>query len=161
MHESTPKVEGDKREYYPNRPLARTAANRGQFEYEDKGAYSALVQFEPGKGYVAVLVADKNIPEAWDAGFEVQTPKLAVKEKTPDDWAAPKKPKPSETAADGGRPMSGATARVHAIADKLREEGVVSSRADRAKVIQACIEAGINKATAGTQWAKYAKNQGW
>lgn len=158
--EEPEKVAGDTRTYYPNRPLAQTAANRGQEEYADCGVYSAVAQFEPDKGFVAVLFSETNIPEAWEAGFEVKL--QYIREKTPEDWAAKKKP---EDKATGGKPAtapsSGATARVHAIAQKLVDEGKISGRAGRAEVMAACEEAGINKATAGTQWAKFAKLKGW
>ena len=158
--ESTPKCEGDTRTYYPNRPLAQTAANRGQVKYQDKGVYSAVAQFEPDKGFVAVLFSEVNIPAAWEEGFEVRLPE--VNAKTPADWADKKKPAASNTGTAGVRaPSSGATGKVHAIAQDLVDKGEVSGRADRAKVISACEAAGINKATAATQWSKFAKLKGW
>lgn len=158
--ESSPKVEGDTRTYYPNRPVAQTAANRGQQEYADRGVYSAVAQFEPDKGFVAVLFSDINIPEAWEAGFEVKL--QHIREKTPEDWAAKKKAEAKTgTGKPATAPSSGATARVHAIAQKLVDDGAVSGRDGRSKVMAACEEAGINKATAGTQWARFAKLKGW
>ena len=158
--ESIPKVEGDLRTYYPNRPLAQTAANRGQQEYGELGVYSAAVQFEPDRGFVAVLFSEKNVPAAWGAGFEVISSSLPSK--TPEGWAAKKTaPNTPNTASGGATPQSGATARVHAIAAALAAEGKVSSRAGRALVMAACVEAGINPATAATQWSKFAKLKGW
>lgn len=62
--------------------------------------------------------------------------------------------------AEGSTPRgSGATARVHAICDKIHAESPLA-RKDRAKVMAACTEAGINPATAGTQWAKWCKAHG-
>jgi len=155
----------DTREYYPNRPLATTAANRGQEKYQDQGCYSASAQFEPAKGFVAVLFSDRNIPEAWEEGFEVKVVAHLGKEKTPDDWAdkgKPDKPAGSTGSTGGGTaktPSRGATARVWEIADKLHAEQPLL-RADRARVIAACEEAGIAKATASTQWSKWAKARG-
>lgn len=159
--ETPPKVEGDQRTYYPNRPLAQTAANRGQIEYEAAGVYSAAAQFEPGRGFVAVLFSSKNIPAAWENGFEVVTRDI-TQTPTPEGWAAKKtKATTPVTGKTPTAPSSGATARVHAIAGKMADDGEISSRADRAKVMAACTEAGINPATAGTQWAKFAKLRGW
>jgi hypothetical protein len=61
----------DLRHYWSNRHAAQRAANDGQVAH---GALDAVVQFEPDKGWVAVLYAARNIPEAWEDGFEVQTP---------------------------------------------------------------------------------------
>lgn len=159
---STPKCEGDRRLYHKNRQLANQMADAGQEKYES--AYSATAHLEPGHGFVAVLFSLVNIPEANEAGYEVflrdHLPSL-----TPADWASPKKPKPVATAGGGSsapsRPGGGATAQVHAVADGLKEAGTVTGRADRNKVIDACIAAGINKATAATQYARWAKIQGW
>jgi len=160
--ESVPKVEGDLRTFYPNKPLAQTAANRGQEEYGALGVYSATAQFEPDHGFVAVLFSEVNIPAAWDAGFEVVLPFRPVK--TPDDWASKKKP--PRVAADGtaaveAEPRSGATARVHTIAEELFQAGTIANRSGRGAVVDACIAAGINPSTASTQWSKFAKLKGW
>lgn len=153
----------DQREYYPNKPLATTVANRLQTKYEDKGVYSAVAQFEPNKGYVVVLFAENNIPEAWADGAEVVTQqKMTTPEKTPDNWskgrakgAAPAKGGPATT----GAPKGGTTARVWAIADAMHAESPLT-RQDRAKVIAQCTSEGINSSTAGTQWSKWAKARG-
>lgn len=79
----------DTRTYYPNRPLAMTAANRGQRQYQDQSCTSATTQFEPDKGWVAVLFCESNIPDAWDEGFEVRLLSFTA-EKTPATWADPK-----------------------------------------------------------------------
>jgi len=156
------KKEGDTRTYYPNKPLAQTAANRGQEEYAGQGVYSAAAQFEPDHGFVAVLFAKENIPAAWDAGFEVNIEHLTTT-KTPDDWFKGKKKAadPSGNLGASTTPSSGATGRVHAIIGELVEKGLVTSRADRAVAVGACTDAGINPSTAGTQWAKFAKLRGW
>lgn len=164
MDDTTEEQQPTEKTYYPNRPLARTAANRAQETYIDQGAYSATVEFEPDKGFVVVLYTENNIPAAWEEGFEVRTREdLARREPTPANWPMGQK-KPSGSGVDKGStspqaPSKGATARVWAIADDLHEKGPIT-RADRHKVIQACVDAGINKATASTQWSKWAKSKG-
>lgn len=159
--ENKPKAEGDRRTYYPNRPLAMTAADRGQREYMEQGVFSATAQFEPDRGFVAVLFSDKNIPDANDAGFEVRVD--TGPEATPANWTKKKAAPIASKGKSGGTatPSSGATARVHAIAEQLYQDGKVTGRPDRSKVIEACTAAGINPSTAATQWAKFAKNKGW
>jgi hypothetical protein len=158
------KVQCDSRTYYPNKPLAQTAANRGQKEFEDQGVFSAVAQFVPDKGYVAVLFSEKNIPEAWEGGFEVRTTEeMNSKAATPSDWASPKKAKPAASPASpsGAATPSpkGATGKVWEIASAMHAETPLQ-RSDRPRVIAACEEAGINKATAATQWSKWAKANG-
>lgn len=157
-------LEGDSRTYYPNKPLAQTAVNRGQTEFRDQGVYDGMAQFASGRGFVAVLFAPTNIPEAWDAGFEVVTrAEMDHVTPTPDDWASPKL-KPGKASAStggggGGAPSKGATARVWAIADAMHEETPLV-RSDRARVVAECVSQGINSSTAGTQWSKWAKDKG-
>lgn len=57
--------------YHGSKPEAWDAANEGQVAYS---ATDATVQFEPGFGWVAVLYLPFNDPDAWAAGYEVQTP---------------------------------------------------------------------------------------
>lgn len=151
------RMEGDLRRYYKNRPLAQRYADEGQRRWET--VFSATVQYEPDHGFVPVLYSPHNLPEASEAGYEVLLPH--VPEKTPDRWhdtTAPKRVVGGGTASDNpSAPVRGATARVWAIADEVG----ASSRADRSKVIDACVAEGINKSTAATQWSKYAKSKGW
>jgi hypothetical protein len=159
-----PDVEGDQRRFYKNRPLAQQYANLGQQTWPDT-VYSAGAQFEPNFGFVAVLHAYHNVPDAWAMGYEVAVPKAAP-DKTPPDWASnPTGARTGPKAGTGGgtapgtesAPVRGATARVWAIADEVG----ASSRADRGKVVAACVAEGINPSTAATQWSKYAKSKGW
>lgn len=53
-----------------------------------------------------------------------------------------------------GRPSRGATLRVWEIADEVLEE--VGS-VDRALIIQRCVDAGVNKSTASTQFSRWQK----
>lgn len=62
----------------------------------------------------------------------------------------------SQGDAAGSAPTKGATARVWEIAD-----GVVAKGSwDRNSIIAACVAAGINQATAGTQYSKWRKARG-
>lgn len=160
-----PELEGDQRRYYINRPLAMNFANEGQQRWSDT-VYSAIAQLEPNHGFVAVLFAYHNVPEAWAEGYEVRTPALEPENKTPADWASNptgarraggSAGKGTNTPGGGSAPVRGATARVWAIADEVGAQ----SRADRGKVIDACTAEGINPSTAATQWSKYAKSKGW
>lgn len=162
-----PPLPEDKRHYFPSRPAAQAGVNWGQNKYAERGVYSGVVQFEPDRGFVAVLLAENNIPEAWEDGFEVQT-KHFVKEKTPADWATPKKPKAAASSVATGAtsstpsaPKGGTTARVWAIADAVAEEkGTGDIKALRAAIIATCEAEGINKSTAGTQYSKWKRAKG-
>jgi len=157
------RMEGDKRRYYLTRPMAQQYANLGQQTWMDT-VYSASVQLEPNHGFVAVLFAYHNVPDAWELGYEVRVPREEFPKPTPADWAT-QRPAGRVTGSTGGgsapngkqAPVRGATARVWAIADEVG----ASSRADRGKVIEACTAEGINASTAATQWSKYAKSKGW
>lgn len=153
----------DKREFYPNKPLATTVANRLQRKFEEKGCYSAGVQLEPNKGFVVVLFCENNIPDAWDDGAEVQT-RQVIPSKAPADWAAPKKKVIAATgtaASTPSAPKGGTTARVWAIGDAvLGNVGADDVKTLRAAIIQTCLDEGINKATAGTQYSKWKKAKG-
>lgn len=155
------RMEGDMRRYWRNRPLAQRFADEGQRQWPDT-VYSVTVQYEPNHGFVAILYAYHSVPEIREAGYEIKTPEdLAATETAPANWAAPQRPSTGSgggSARDlGAAPVRGATARVWAIADEVGAQ----SRADRQKVIDACVAEGINKSTAATQWSKYAKSKGW
>jgi hypothetical protein len=149
-------------EYYPNKPLAQTVANRLQTKYQEQGCYSAAAQFEPNKGFMVVLYSERNIPEAWAEGAEVVQPHILPTRGTDPDWAK-KKEKKSTVKLDGIEPSSapsapkgGVTAQVWAIADHVYGDGPL----DRGAIIDACLAAGINKATAGTQYSKWKRARG-
>lgn len=151
-------VEGDKRRFYTNRPMALNFANDAARQWPDK-VISAIAAFEPGDGFLAVLHTDGPLPDAHDAGYEVQDVSAQFRPTaTPGNWASKQKgaagggPKP---AAEGGTPtapVKGATARVWAIADTM-------PTADRKSIIEACVAEGINPSTAGTQYSKWKKAQ--
>lgn len=153
--------------YFPSRKAAQDGCNWGQRKYADQGVYSAVPQFEPDKGFVAVLFSEKNIPDAWDDGFEVKTRDI-VKEKTPLDWHTKKKAAPAASSVSTGAtsstpsaPKGGTTARVWAIADAVAEEkGTGDIKALRAAIIATCEAEGINKSTAGTQYSKWKRAKG-
>lgn len=74
-----------------------------------------------------------------------------------------REPKPST--GDGAPSPKGSTGKVWEIADShyhnvAEDGGSVDVKALRTAVIQACIQAGINEATAGTQWSKWKKSKG-
>lgn len=159
------KCEGDRRFFWINRQLAQRWADRGQQLWSQVG--TTAVQFEPNHGFVAVLFTDNSIPSAWEEGYEVRPysdSKHVEEPRVPEDWAkARAQPttakQPTATAATGAAPVKGATAKVWEVANKFHAEKPLT-RADRATVVNACIEMGINKSTAGVQWSKWAKHNG-
>lgn len=60
-----------------------------------------------------------------------------------------KKVKKAKVPKEGGKQRNGACAKVHEIATKM------GKATPRAEVIEACVKAGINKATASTQYQKW------
>lgn len=159
------RMDGDQRRYYRNRPMAQTFANRGA-ELYGGAIVSSGVELEPDHGFVAILYSEGPLPSAWEEGYEVRDVRRPQEpEPTPGNWAQrPTGARHSAKSPPVGTstptaPSKGATARVWAIADELNESSPLT-RADRAKVIDKCIEAGINKSTAATQWSKWAKAKG-
>lgn len=158
---------GDERRFWRNKPLAQRWADRG-FELFGGVVYATAAQFVPDRGFVAVLFTETPLPSGSQEGYEVVQRLAPVVTPTPPDWHTPKartsaRPAggtgtPGGTGAgEGGKPASGATARVWAIADR---EGA-TGRADRSRIVAVCVAEGINPATAATQWSKYAKSKGW
>jgi hypothetical protein len=161
------RMDGDQRRFWKNRPLAQTFANQGQEYYKEKGVYSTRVYQEGGHGFVAVLYGKENLPEAWETGFEFfSREQMAPDHKaTPEDWASPKKSQKKVISTANGTvtaPTGGVTARVWAIADPIYEAATDKAdwKAIRPLIMAACEDAGINKATAGTQYSKWKKTKG-
>lgn len=84
------------------------------------------------------------------------------------DENEPVKARKSSAPSDGSAPSpKGATGRVWAIADEQLQKhhrGVIEGvnlKDLRKVVIEACTAAGINEATAGTQWSKWKKFKGF
>ena len=152
--------------YFPSKSAAVDGVNWGQRKYASQGCISGMAQFEPDKGFVAVLVCNVNIPEAWDDGFEVQLPDVLPSRGSPSDWAEKKKPKAATVSTGGSSstpsaPKGGTTARVWVIADAVAEEqGTGDIKALRAAIIATCEAEGINKSTAGTQYSKWKRAKG-
>lgn len=87
---------------------------------------------------------------------------MKAPERGPDE-AVEKKSRASQ--GEGSAPSpKGATGRVWAIADEILagspHDATHDIKALRAKVIQACTDAGIHEATAATQWSKWKKSKG-
>jgi hypothetical protein len=145
-------------QYFESKPLAQAALGR-LFDGGDQRILTGDIQFEPGKGFVVVLVvaATANVDDLRAAGWDIQ-PWKAERDTQPTASHAPKAPRPSP--APGSTPTApskGATARVWEIAD-----GYVATagQVNRAAIIAACEQAGINSATAGTQYSKWKKARG-
>lgn len=148
--------------YHPEKAEAEAVLAR---LLEDPRVAGGAVQLQPYNGWMVVVVpkpADLSDLAQW---AEVQD---GTKRPGPTGRAGPK---PLATAPDGaskGRPAAsegagrqaptkGATAQVWAIADTfVNEKRVV----DRAAIIGLCTAAGINPATAGTQYSKWKRERG-
>ena len=152
--------------YHPTKDAALMAG----LLYEDH--FTTRAELEPDNGWVLVLAPKSMAVFAYPLApilehAEVELTSYGRLRKRPLTHRKSPAPPPkgrkgdiSPTSRDSGaRPLSGATARVHAIADRLNEENTLV-RADRGLVIAACVEAGINKSTAATQWSKWAKEKG-
>jgi hypothetical protein len=142
--------------FYPNKGAAQQALV--EVAHDERISHT-LVQFEPNNGWVAIVVP-KPIPcgDLADLGFEVrdgiERPSGAVR--------PPRLDTPKPRGEGGGSdvpsaPSKGATARVWAIADETTER---LGKVDRAAIMAACEAAGINPATAGTQYSKWKKARG-
>lgn len=145
--------------YHANESRARTAADELA---KDPRVARALWQFVPYNGWVVVLVPRRmDLSDLADQA-EIQD---GTYRKPP---VEKKRPIPVRDSAVGGAtraggggggaqpgspPTKGATAKVWEIADGV-------GKADRAAIIAACVAAGINIATAGTQYSKWKKARG-
>lgn len=147
--------------YLPNEPVARTRATRLA---QDPRVREALVQFEPNNGWVVVLFPNFADLREYAGEAEIKDGiARPVKGKTP-IAPAHKLVEGATRAGDGGQdgkaivaPSKGSTAKVWTIADAaVAQSGAV----DRGAIIAACVEQGINKATAATQYSKWRKARG-
>jgi hypothetical protein len=140
--------------YHEKKEAAQAAAAElGQ----DPRIANARVAFEPYNGWVVVL-----IPRFIDCSdladcAEVHDGVQRVDPNRQRPKALPKAPSPKGDVGGGkgatSAPSKGATAKVWEIANSL-------PGADRKAIMAACISAGINPATAGTQYSKWRKANG-
>ena len=118
--------------------------------------------FEPYNGWFVTIVP--HYVDCSDLADQVEV-QDGVRRSTPSNRKPfPKLPEAPASAGEGakrGAPSKGATAKVWQIADELHNsESGPLVRSDRPRVIAACVEQGINKATASTQWSRWAKARG-
>lgn len=142
--------------YHPNREAAQATINKAKEQFAGQ-IYTNHISFEPDNGWVAQIFCWQDIPELHET-CEVHAAGVGrVSAKVEDKQRYKPAPKAvSQGGGDGGaRPNKGATARVWAIADEVTGDGPI----DRTKVIEACVAAGINKSTAGTQYSKWKKSR--
>lgn len=149
--------------YHPTKEAAQAAA---EVLAADPRVMSVRMQLEPYNGWVVQVLAKPadlsdliNIADVID-GRERPGRNGKVRPipaRTAPDVAP--KPRPMGDGGQGGgsAPVRGVTAQVWGIADSvLNEKGA----ADRAAVMALCAAAGINAATAGTQYSKWKKARG-
>jgi hypothetical protein len=140
--------------YYASRPAAISA---GQELYG--ASYNVSAQFEPDNGWVIIFepkhgwvtLQNTNVDELLRYG-EVHTvlKRTPPKQKVVTHTA---KPRPTGDKSVGGGSV---TLRLKTIWDTVN----VTSRADRAKFVDAAVDAGINRNSAGAFWARYAREKG-
>jgi hypothetical protein len=153
--------------YFKNKADAQALADT---VVSDVRVRAVKVELVPYNGWVAVVFPRLiDLDDLADLGLEVRDgirrvdPDRVRPEPLPD---APRKARKAEGEPEGGEsgerdvraspaPVKGATALVWKIADDMN-----ATAADRAKVIAACEQAGVNPATAATQWSKWKKARG-
>lgn len=148
--------------YHPTRAAAEEVANELQ---RDPRVHLSAVQMVPYNGWVVVLTPAKH-----DLSDLADRAEIQDGQKRPPPVGKVSPPRLRSEAVGGGKaseggqgrpqgegaptaPQKGATARVWQIADSV-------GSTDRAKIIAACVEAGINPATAATQYSKWKKTKG-
>lgn len=106
---------------------------------------------------LSALLDEKSVTETDMEGDEEAAIPAASAEREPKTGEADmstKKTKAKKAPKEGSKARNGACAKVHEIATKM---GKTAARGD---VIEACVKAGINKSTAGTQYQKWLHRKG-
>lgn len=147
--------------YHVTKEGAETVMNR---LLEDPRVAGGAVQLQPYNGWMVVVVP--KLADLSDLSYlaEIQD---GTRRPGPTGRLGPAMPATAPDGASGGRPgasdgsarpapTKGATAQVWAIADAVVKQGGWT----RAAIISACVTAGINPATAGTQFSKWKKERG-
>lgn len=153
--------------YHPTQDAARALSM--ELEADPRVAMTHI-ELEPYNGWVVRVVAKPadlsdlaNIADVVDG--RDRGPRTGKAKPSAPALTRPERAGQGGSGAKGGEgsgggstaPVRGATAQVWAIADTfLNEKG----RADRAAIIGLCVAAGINAATAGTQYSKWKKARG-
>ena len=149
--------------YWALRSTALRQAGAGQARWQEAVA-DVAVQFEPGYGFVAVLLCPTGVnPEgALEAGYEVQhkwRPALPEETLTPEK-ATLQQALDQAAANIPNRPKGGVTALIWQCADQMHREKALT-RADGKRFKQLCYEAtGANMTTIGVQWSKWCRAHG-
>jgi hypothetical protein len=149
--------------YHATQDEARALA----YELEaDPRVAMTRIELEPYNGWVVRVVAKPadlsdlakiaDVVDGRDRGPRTGKAK-PVRSLTSPDIGGKARPAGEGTQGGGSAPVRGATAQVWAIADTFRNE---KGHADRAAIIGLCVAAGINAATAGTQYSKWKKARG-
>lgn len=131
----------------------------------DPRVATGAVQLEPHNGWMVVLVPKLADLSNLAGHAEIQDGrrnpvpigKAKAKPLATLSDSASKRASPAGDGAGKAQPTKGATAQVWAIADTYANE---KGRVDRAAIIGLCTAAGINPATAGTQYSKWKRERG-
>lgn len=141
--------------YHEKKEAAQAAASEMS---QDPRVANARVAFEPYNGWVVVIIPRfvdcSDLVDRAEVHDGVQRADPARQRPTPIPGGTPKAKGRSGDVGGGGGPTAapskGATAKVWQIADSM-------PGADRKAIINACVAAGINESTAGTQYSKWRK----
>lgn len=148
--------------YHLSQPKAQAIAE--QMMKDDPRIERVKVEFEPNNGWVIVLGPARHDLSCYEGVAEVRDGRKAQKPIGRVPYApvgagnsagagkAPREPGAAPTA-----PIKGATAKVWEIAEQTLS---ALGKLDRTAIIKACEAAGINAATAATQYSKWKKAKG-
>ena len=145
--------------YHPTKGAAQEVADRIELDHADVDY--CKVELEPNNGWVVVAVP--KVRDIFDLAdrCEVRHPngkRLSARPTSYKRIAQPSAPKAvREPGEPGQAPTKGATGRVWEIADKVTAEK--GGTIDRGAIIAACEAAGINPATAATQFSRWKRTR--
>lgn len=139
-------------EYFPNRASAFEKAEELASRYADRVA-GFQVELVPYNGWVVVLLPKyidlTDLLPVAEVRDGVQRENL--NRRMPPPMEARKISAPKEAGDPSAAPRGGVTAKVWQICD--------ACAGDRTKIMEACTAAGINKATASTQYSKWKRSK--
>lgn len=139
--------------FYSKKEEAETAR---RWIADDNRIESSAVQFEPGNGWVVLVVPKRiqcdDLAEDYDVRDGVPR-SLNRPKPPPTEEERVEQKQPKTPVEPGGPPRKGKTKMAWDIANRLKDQG-------RDAIIAACLEAGLNKSTASVQYSKWKKAQG-
>lgn len=146
--------------YYPSKTAAYAAGSTAQREHPED-AYHVQAEFVAGRGWVPVLLCYRRV-EVSNQAVEVRVPsewqpRAAAPTAVTGQPSTPPAAVPGAPAAPS-RPRRGVTLRVWEICDSVWS-AQAGGTPDRRLIMARCAESGINRTTAGVQYAKWNKQR--